>query len=322
MQGLEKLEIGRGYLYKELCATLGENETNNRKKQKERWNRFFIFEQVGRIYYVREIRKEPIPDGRTKGNNSKYIDYFKDIIMYHLPTNGEKIYKTQKDWFLNYNIVTADLYRRPTELVTEYNNLYRNHGFAYINNCQIDVRKFIENKFADAINNLTKAEFLDFEKTFMIIYQNENMKVANEEEALEINTVQKTIMKELGVESFLHAKYKKIDGVLNKKINEKLQELYGYKSVFRILGLQKNVKKDYNFFTESQTIARNNLLSLFNDGLAKYYTNKKQNNSKKVNDILEKWFNDEDISNEKISIIFEDDYVDNMTNIMQEFLSL
>ena len=70
---IENLEVGKGYKYKELCALLGEKETHNREKQKKKWNRYFVFEQRGQLYYILSVREEPLPDGRSKGNNSKYI---------------------------------------------------------------------------------------------------------------------------------------------------------------------------------------------------------------------------------------------------------
>jgi len=322
---IENLEVGKGYKYKELCALLGEKETHNREKQKKKWNRYFVFEQRGQLYYILSVREEPLPDGRSKGNNSKYIHLFKDVIMYFLESQEDTVYKTRNEWLFAYNLVTSELFKQSSELADAYGSILNGHKMAYITNIQVDVVDFINRKFQSAIDNLKKTGHLTSFDTYMILLKNSPQRTATQAETKAINTLQNKVMAEFEVKSFLHAKWKKVFNRLINKINEQLQEKYGYKRVYRVLGL-KRTKAEYEYTSENKESARTQLVELLYEGLKNHYINKEHNNkerTEKQKDIFfEHWLNDEDTSNDKISFVLEDGYANNMINILDIFLSL
>ena len=326
MQGLEKLEIGKAYSYKEICAILGEKETKNREKQYARWNRYFTFKRDGRKYYILSILETPLPDGRSKGNNRKYIDYFKDVIMYYMEDNHEIIYHTKKDWLLNLNVVNKRLYTKPKNLEKDFRHLLTGNAQYYIFNCQMNVEKFINAKFNDAINNLTKDGYLLSDDSYFIIKSGEGERKATNVENQNIVQVTREVMAEMNVKSFLDAKYKKSYENLINEINKRLRENYGIDKAYKLLGLRKVHESRYEYVSDNVEEARIILNKRLNEGLNRYFINRFTRNKEQVEkgkeEVIEKWINGEEYQNIRIPFELEEYYVMNMNAIADEFLSL
>lgn len=324
MKNLDRLEIGKAYTHQELCAIFEEKVASNRKKQRDRWYKAVEFKYEKPLYYILNIREVPFPDGRSKGNNSKYIDTFKDVIMYSLKQAEEIEYKTQQDWLLRFGVVSKNLYDPYTEIAKTYSHLIRDHTGFYARECQKEVRNFINPKFNDAIESLDKTGHLNHIKTY-VIYDTAGSRIATTEEAKKISLVEQAEMDVLGVKSFYNANSKGVYAKLIKNINEKLNEAYGYEKVYKVTGPKKTLK-EYSYNFENRVNARAELNKSLYDGLKVHFINKGENGREKVDElkgsILEKWFDGEDITGFKSPFQYEEDYEDAMLSLVDIFLSL
>ena len=93
---IEKLEVGKTFKYKELCALLEVEEKKagkSRDYQFKEWRRFFEFDKVGQKYTITKIHSKPLEkiDNRGGRNQAKYIKNIELLILDLLAqdTNGE-----------------------------------------------------------------------------------------------------------------------------------------------------------------------------------------------------------------------------------------
>lgn len=325
---VKNLEIGREYTYKELCQVLEEDEKTNREKQHQRWSRYFEFRKEGKRYIIVKIYDVPQVDGRTNGNNSKYIMYFKDIVMHMLTRNSdEDVYKTTKEWLLKSSLVNNNLYKDCKELRVEMESYIPKFHEYYIKNCQIDIKLFLTNKFRDAINQLQRDGYIEVIDTYKIILNDNTFKIAMPREKDEIEDICNEVLSEMKLKSLLHAEYKKLKSVVYKKIDEKLNEKYEYKTTYKVIGLLKTDRfTEYSYYTNSENDAKSILVSLICEGLDAHFVNKADSNKRQVeekkDELIEKWIADDDISDIVVPYEYEGDYVDIMRNIFDMFLSL
>lgn len=321
----DTLIIGKPYSYKELCNELGEEEKKNREKQYSRWKRYFEFSRAGRKFYIIQIYDTPIADGRINGNNRKYLDIFKGIIIQYLNNSNKMIYHTQNNWLLNLKLVNENLFKDYKDLMKEYAYLYDIHGKFYFQNCQDEVKNFCIAKFNSAINSLEKANIINKFETYMIVEEN-SIRVANPTEKEEIDFIFEKVKKDLKLKSMRDANFKNKLGILYSRIDEEVNKEYGYIKVYKVLGLEKINNNENLSLLEGDNL-HDELVFLIKEGLNKSFQNKKDNNTKNLEDakniIFEKFLNDEDYSNVNYpKFEFEDNYESIMNTLIDIFLSL
>ena len=196
----------------------------------------------------------------------------------------------------------------------------------YTKICQQEGQSFISSKFFSALDRLEKNGFLKVADTYIIYESRTESRVATATEAAKIESVEKSVMEAMGLKSFKDAKFKNKLAPLINCINEKLQDKYSYEKVYRVLGLKQGTPHLYEYAYETPEEAKGQLLLLLHQGLEEHFIGQGKRGRERVENqtstIFEQFLMGEDYSGSKISFKYEDDYEDNMINLMDIFLSL
>ena len=145
--------------YKELCALLEEEVKTGKSKQLQLDNlkRFFEWEKAGQKFIITDIYDTPLPkvDGRSSGNNSKYVKCIELLLLHYLLNKKDYTATlTKRNWWQilgminnKYNQIERDKEKRE-EL--QKNNRLSNILFLLIQ-LLVDMSLFFLQK--DVLNN-------------------------------------------------------------------------------------------------------------------------------------------------------------------------
>lgn len=328
--------------YKEMCYLLGEDVKGGKGKtyQLNKWERYFAYEQQGHKFIIREIYSEPLP----KEDNTLYIRFIECLLAYELSTKKE---------YTNQYTKTNLFY-----ILGMINNLYIEKSRNMVNIPQVDnipqwqVDNFFlrcNHKLSDilfsALDSMSKRCLLKYYKYYVIIYGDKTSRTADENENKDILRAERDVLKDMGLK---RKPFNRMNEFYSK-VNSKLNELYGWISVYSEIKLIYNqdqmqdalneLKNDFNHELKKRKMSLNgNIIEAINTQAEQYLQKNRRTNIEKVKKMLEDgdiWLSsDNDIedfldSNMKKGFgkrsgifIYPPDYVDNQRELAELFLRI
>jgi len=221
--------------YKNLCLLLEEGEKNggtSRSSQITEWERYFAYERKGNQYKIVQIYDEPIPkqDGRSNGNNSKYVLLIEPILINYL-INSETKSKvlTKKKWFITIGMANqsygSDDYER--WLLKNFTNSFNYNKFM-----QYSKRK-LKDTFLYALNNMKKRMLINWEEQIFIMpFEGEGF-VADKNDEIIIKEVEDYVIKDLNCDSMWDIYSKSLANKFYRRCDELVQKKYQWSYYFK-----------------------------------------------------------------------------------------
>jgi hypothetical protein len=273
--------------FSEFCKLLNievEKGGRNLAIQKKHLLRFvkYVINQDTKEVLIVSIPEtpEPIKDGRSKGNNSKYIDYAAPLLLNLIYRRSKK---TKNDYisFSKDEIQTSiglcnvffsrKIFNEPNIELDKYE----------VNNFNLRVRSMLSDIIDNSLSKLVKKENIKgFSKNLFIVDKN-NLREATEEEISIHNKIKQDVLKKMGFTSEVHVHQKHQSQNFYNQVNkEMLENLEDCSNCFYLLKICFNLEdlkdEDCLLSDENIQITKNNLNNLIKISIEKNLKNKFQ----------------------------------------------
>lgn len=231
MKGIENLEVGKVYTYKELCALFEEREVdgNSRPSQKRRWEQYFVWSNpTKQKYKIEDIHEEPLPriDGRKNngGNSTSKFILLDDILMgYLIEMDTVKCTIPQLSTLLNITTSEYAKYRNNPSFMSDETGI----PLVIIEEFLRHLRNSINNAIVSSIERLEKEGRIQA-SSYMVLSLKDGSRIKlSAEKSREITEWENEVLGELGYNRqglFNEVRYK----VFQKEMNSKIKRFYSY----------------------------------------------------------------------------------------------
>ena len=248
-----RLQVGRVVKnYKELCALLGEEVKTGKSKQLQIDNmkRFFEWEKAGQKFIITDIYDTPLPkvDGRSSGNNSKYVKCIEILLLrYLLDKKDYTATLTKRSWWQilgmvnnKYNQIERDKEKR--EKLQKNNPILTSYEIKHF--YQRSNKKLQQILFS-ALNSLSSRKLIEYEIETVIVKEDDKGKMRYE---IATKYEKKAILKEeryilryvMGYEKIIQVFCRFEQDKYYAKVNERLYELYKWHHYFKRIRIVYN----------------------------------------------------------------------------------
>lgn len=236
LDNVQKLELGQEVKnYKVLCGLLNqpEAEGNSRKAQLIEFQRFFEYQKVGQKFVITDVYDEPLPkeDRRRLGNNNIYIKYIEVILLRYLSEQKNYTCILKKSQIWNLLGMTSSKYGN-----TDHKTLEKlDYGITKfeINHFYQRCNQRLERILFTALNNLKNRCLLSYEEQVMIVDCDNIYFKASDNDIRRIDAVKKSALDSMGLISVVQVYCKFKSKEFYDIINERLNDLYGWKYTFK-----------------------------------------------------------------------------------------
>lgn len=240
LRGLVGTEVKN---YEKMCEILKEpvkSGGRNQRLQQADWKRYFDFEKKGHKFHIVEIYDSPLDkqDGRTKGNNSSYINYITLLVEYSLRNTESRCLTLHKWWS-----VIKILPERYFGSIESIEKICGSTPY-YINKFRTAVNKLIKTLFFRALDYMVKDGTAGYREVIWIILEDKSKREATKEEKAYIDYVEKTVLAELGFVNKMAVVYKRKENVLYEEINRRIQEDKGWRSIWKEWEIYRGINYD------------------------------------------------------------------------------
>lgn len=238
--------------YKELCALLGEEVKTGKSKQLQIDNmkRFFEWEKAGQKFIITDIYDTPLPkvDGRSSGNNSKYVKCIEILLLrYLLDKKDYTATLTKRSWWQilgminnKYNQIERDKEKR--EELQKNNPILTSYEIKHF--YQRSNKKLQQILFS-ALNSLSSRKLIEYEIETVIVKEDDKGKMRYE---IATKYEKKAILKEeryilryvMGYEKIIQVFCRFEQDKYYAKVNERLYELYKWHHYFKRIRIVYN----------------------------------------------------------------------------------
>lgn len=228
--------------YPAMCKVLGEEPRKGKpqKRHIEGWKRFFKFEKDGHKYIILEIYETPEIkiDGRAFGNNSTYNSHTTILLLDYI-YRSESIKQDEDKYVIE--ILTKTIINKVGLCNTNYDNeKFIKNLVSRETITQEDRALFYSRVGAklhevvkSTITNLVSTKRLDSVKQIHKITDNGELRTATDDEEKNIEEAISFVLSEMEIFNIgeVFVKYKQKE--FYKKMNDELQNRYGWDGVFK-----------------------------------------------------------------------------------------
>lgn len=303
--------------YKELCALLGEEVKTGKSKQLQLDNlkRFFEWEKAGQKFIITDIYDTPLPkvDGRSSGNNSKYVKCIELLLLHYLL--NKKNYTatlTKRNWWQilgminnKYNQIERDKEKR--EELQKNNPILTSYEIKHF--YQRSNKKLQQILFS-ALNSLSSRKLIEYEIETVIVKEDDKGRMQHE---IATKYERKAILKEeryilryvMGYEKIIQVFCRFEQDKYYAKVNERLYELYKWHHYFKRIRIVYNQEYISDAINDiGSEIIREELndkvVSALNNNAAHIYKKKSQEYDEATLKLFELYGTGQDTSNIKL----------------------
>lgn len=314
-----RLQVGQVVKnYKELCALLGEEVKTGKSKQLQLDNlkRYFDWEKAGQKFIITDIYDTPLPkiDGRSSGNNSKYVKCIELLLLrYLLDKKDYTATLTKRNWWQilgminnKYNQIERDKEKR--EELQKNNPILTSYEIKHF--YQRSNKKLQQILFS-ALNSLSSRKLIEYEIETVIVKEDDKGKMRYEEIATKYE--KKAILKEeryilryvMGYEKIIQVFCRFEQDKYYAKVNERLYELYKWHHYFKRIRIVYNQEYISDAINDiGSEIIREELndkvVSALNNNAAHIYKKKTKEYDETTLKLFELYGTGQDISNIKL----------------------
>ena len=326
------LEIGMVLKnYKELCGFLGQEIKTGKAKQLqiEDFKRYFDFEKSGQKFIIIDIYDEPLTkeDKRRLGNNNIYVKYIEVILLQYLSKqDGYTKTFTKRNWWELLGMVNRKYKKIPKEQLTEID--YTITSFE-IDHFYQRCNKKLEAILFSALNNLKRRKLLIWELQTVIVVIDENGKMtyflADDESKKKILQVERYVLnKVMGYEKIIQVFCRFKQNEYYKKVNQRLEELYGWHHYFKQIKLIYTPEDVLEAIQQSEidlqkAILNEKIIKVINDNAEEKYNKEKQKWEKFEEDLI--WGDNDPIEESKVWDI-PDTYLEAQRILTDELINI
>ena len=303
--------------YKELCALLEEEVKTGKSKQLQLDNlkRFFEWEKAGQKFIITDIYDTPLPkvDGRSSGNNSKYVRCIELLLLrYLLDKKDYTATLTKRNWWQilgminnKYNQIERDKEKR--EELQKNNPILTSYEIKHF--YQRSNKKLQQILFS-ALNSLSSRKLIEYEIETVIVKEDDKGKMRYE---IATKYEKKAILKEeryilryvMGYEKIIQVFCRFEQDKYYAKVNERLYELYKWQHYFKRIRIVYNQEYISDAINDiGSEIIREELndkvVSALNNNAAHIYKKKTQEYDETTLKLFELYGTGQDISNIKL----------------------
>ena len=303
--------------YKELCALLEEEVKTGKSKQLQLDNlkRFFEWEKAGQKFIITDIYDTPLPkvDGRSSGNNSKYVKCIELLLLrYLLDKKDYTATLTKRNWWQilgminnKYNQIERDKEKR--EELQKNNPILTSYEIKHF--YQRSNKKLQQILFS-ALNSLSSRKLIEYEIETVIVKEDDKGKMRYE---IATKYEKKAILKEeryilryvMGYEKIIQVFCRFEQDKYYAKVNERLYELYKWQHYFKRIRIVYNQEYISDAINDiGSEIIREELndkvVSALNNNTAHIYKKKTQEYDETTLKLFELYGTGQDISNIKL----------------------
>lgn len=303
--------------YKELCALLEEEVKTGKSKQLQLDNlkRFFEWEKAGQKFIITDIYDTPLPkvDGRSSGNNSKYVKCIELLLLrYLLDKKDYTATLTKRNWWQilgminnKYNQIERDKEKR--EELQKNNPILTSYEIKHF--YQRSNKKLQQILFS-ALNSLSSRKLIEYEIETVIVKEDDKGKMRYE---IATKYEKKAILKEeryilryiMGYEKIIQVFCRFEQDKYYAKVNERLYELYKWHHYFKRIRIVYNQEYISDAINDiGSEIIREELndkvVSALNNNAAHIYKKKTQEYDETTLKLFELYGTGQDISNIKL----------------------
>ena len=242
--------------YKELCELLHEKPlksgNNSHKAQQKRWARYFNMEKGrGRSLVILEIYDEPLPveDKRKAGNRNIYLKYIETILLkYIYYRKGQVCYATRNQLWNILGMINANYKKIPISVLQT--ELEYSHVTEWeLNNFYMRCNSKLNSILFSALNNLKNRSLIDYQIQTMIVVPSTDKRnslsrhyIANDNEIRMILAVERQVLNSMNLESKNHAACTMRLNEFYNKVNNELNEKYGWERKYERIKIIFNEK--------------------------------------------------------------------------------
>ena len=303
--------------YKELCALLEEEVKTGKSNQLQldNLNRFFEWEKAGQKFIITDIYDTPLPkvDGRSSGNNSKYVKCIELLLLrYLLDKKDYTATLTKRNWWQilgminnKYNQIERDKEKR--EELQKNNPILTSYEIKHF--YQRSNKKLQQILFS-ALNSLSSRKLIEYEIETVIVKEDDKGKMRYE---IATKYEKKAILKEeryilryvMGYEKIIQVFCRFEQDKYYAKVNERLYELYKWQHYFKRIRIVYNQEYISDAINDiGSEIIREELndkvVSALNNNAAHIYKKKTQEYDETTLKLFELYGTGQDISNIKL----------------------
>lgn len=253
--------------YKELCKILNEPivTSNSKKAQLTNWSRFFNYTKDKTKFIITEIYDKPFP--LKTYSDAIYIKFIELLMMVEFSTKADSDYMCQ--------YTKTQLYKL-FGMVND--NFSKSEKYKYVENAYPEIQfeswelEFfcsrvnfkLSNILFSALRSMKRRLLIEYFEEWIIVQEGYH-RVATDFEIEECLTVQKNICKSMG---YNIVPYYQLEAYY-KKVNKKLNELYGWDYIYcdyRIIFNRKYIRSDIPVVkSEIQRLINENKYQLNNE---------------------------------------------------------
>lgn len=313
-----RLQVGQVVKnYKELCALLGEEVKTGKSKQLQLDNlkRYFDWEKAGQKFIITDIYDTPLPkiDGRSSGNNSKYVKCIELLLLrYLLDKKDYTATLTKRNWWQilgminnKYNQIERDKEKR--EELQKNNPILTSYEIKHF--YQRSNKKLQQILFS-ALNSLASRKLIEYEIETVIVKEDDKGRMRHE---IATQYEKKVILKEeryilryvMGYEKIIQVFCRFKQDKYYAKVNERLYELYKWHHYFKRIRIVYNQEYISDAINDigSEIIKEelnDKVVSALNNNAAYIYKKQRQEYEEETLKLFELYGTGQDISKDKI----------------------
>lgn len=313
-----RLQVGQVVKnYKELCALLGEEVKTGKLKQLQLDNlkRYFDWEKAGQKFIITDIYDTPLPkiDGRSSGNNSKYVKCIELLLLrYLLDKKDYTATLTKRNWWQilgminnKYNQIERDKEKR--EELQKNNPILTSYEIKHF--YQRSNKKLQQILFS-ALNSLASRKLIEYEIETVIVKEDDKGRMRHE---IATQYEKKVILKEeryilryvMGYEKIIQVFCRFKQDKYYAKVNERLYELYKWHHYFKRIRIVYNQEYISDAINDigSEIIKEelnDKVVSALNNNAAYIYKKQRQEYEEETLKLFELYGTGQDISKDKI----------------------
>jgi len=304
---IDKLYVGLTFKnYKEFCIAMGipvKTSTNSRKAQFKELERYCTYIKQGQKITITEIFAQPLDkidhrkDIDKEGNNSKYVEHVKVLLLHKLSkAEGHKYTILKNRLFESLGMVNPQYLDK--ELFIKY-LLKKDNRFTKfdINHLYLRANDRLTRILFDSLNSLKRRFLLDYNELPMIVRidkeGNESHTIATDEEKALLVSIKYNVLADMKLNSITQVRFKfKLEEFykrVNKVLNDKYDILYSYK-IIELLFTKEDVLHELSLIEikQNRKDLNNKVIDTINEHARDvYYKNEKEYNEGLMNFLLD-----------------------------------
>lgn len=300
--------------YKEMCNLFGEEvKTGEAKKsQLKTWKRYFDWEKDGQKFIITDIYDTPLPkeDLRRKGNNSIYKNYIELILLQYLSKQeGYRKTFTKRNWLELLGMINNKYGKEPKTKLKQLDYCINDQEITLF---YIRSNKKLERVLHDALSNLQREKLIIVEYETVIVSVDgmgkEHRFIANDYQKKRILQTERYILKNvMQYKNMFYVYIKNKSKEYYSKVNEKLNELYGWKYYYKQIKIIYDQPNIIDAIPSKEVILQKEILNskiveFLNDNAKKVYDKKEKEYDDALEDYLNDWIGDKDYLKDRVKM--------------------